>query len=85
MAHLHSLTALLTRTSTTIAPTRRRSAAIVRVLLSSVVAVAMTFGFSPSAAQGQSGCASDVNGDGVVSADDLAILLSDWGELVLVR
>ena len=56
-----------------------------RVLLSGVVALAMTFGFSPSTAQGQSSCASDVNGDGVVSADDLAILLSEWGELVLVR
>ena len=79
MNHLHSLTALLTRTSTTSAPTRLRSAAIVRVLLSGVVAVAMVFGFSPSTAQGQSGCASDINEDGVVSADDLAILLSDWG------
>jgi formylglycine-generating enzyme required for sulfatase activity len=79
MAHLNSLTALLTRTSTTSAPTRRRSAAIVRVLLSGVVAVAMAFGFSPSTAHGQSGCASDINGDGVVSADDLAIVLSSWG------
>ncbi len=79
MAHLNSLTALLTRTSTTSAPTPLRSAAIVRVLLSGVVAVAMAFGFSPSTAQGQSSCASDVNGDGVVNAADLALLLSDWG------
>ena len=83
MAHLHSLTALLTRTSTTSAPTRLRSAAIVRVLLSGVVAVAMTFGFSLSTAQGQSGCAGDNNGDGVVNADDLAIVLSSWGEFCL--
>ena len=54
-----------------------------RVLLSSVVAVAMTFGFSPSTAHGQNGCASDVNGDGVVNGDDLATLLSDWGEVCL--
>jgi formylglycine-generating enzyme required for sulfatase activity len=83
MAHLNSLTALLTRTSTTSAPTPRRSTAIVRVLLSGVVAVAMTFGFSPSTAQGQSGCAGDNNGDGVVSGDDLAIVLSSWGEVCL--
>ena len=54
-----------------------------RVLLSSVVAVAMTFGFSPSTAHGQNGCASDVNGDGVVNGDDLATLLSSWGEVCL--
>ncbi|MEI7878255.1 MAG: IPT/TIG domain-containing protein, partial [Planctomycetota bacterium] len=79
MAHLNSLTALLTRTSTTSAPTRLRSAVIVRVLLSGVVAVAMAFGFSPSTAQGQSGCASDLNGNGVVSGGDLALVLSSWG------
>ena len=50
-----------------------------RVLLSGVVAVAMAFGFSPSTAQGQGSCAGDVNDDGVVSADDLAIVLSSWG------
>ena len=81
MAHLNSLTALLTRTSTTSAPKRRRSAAIGRVLLSGVVAVAMTFGFSPSTAHGQIGCAGDNNGDGVVNGHDLAILLSSWGEV----
>ena len=54
-----------------------------RVFLSSVVAVAMAFGFSPSAAQGQSGCASDVNGDGVVNAADISIVLSDWGATCL--
>ena len=79
MAHLKSLTALLTRTSTTSAPARRRSAAIVRVLLSGVVAVAMAFGFSPSTVHGQSVCASDLNGNGVVSGDDLALVLSSWG------
>ena len=81
MAHLNSLTAPLTRTSTTSAPKRRRSAAIGRVLLSGVVAVAMTFGFSPSTAHGQIGCAGDNNGDGVVNGHDLAILLSSWGEV----
>ena len=54
-----------------------------RVLLSGVVAVAMAFGFSPSAAQGQSGCASDVNSDGVVNAADISIVLSDWGATCL--
>ena len=54
-----------------------------RVFLSSVVAVAMAFGFSPSTAQGQSGCASDVNGDGVVNAADISIVLSDWGATCL--
>ena len=54
-----------------------------RILLSGVVAVAMAFGFSQSTAQGQSGCAGDNNGDGVVNGDDLAIVLSSWGELCL--
>ena len=52
-----------------------------RVLLSAVVAVAMAFGFSPSTAQGQGSCAGDNNGDGVVNGEDLAILLSGWGEV----
>jgi formylglycine-generating enzyme required for sulfatase activity len=44
-----------------------------------LIAMAMTFGFSPSTAQGQSGCASDVNGDGVVNGADLGRVLGDWG------
>jgi len=50
-----------------------------RVLLSAVVAVAMTFGFSPSTAQGQGSCAGDISGDGVVNGNDLAIVLNSWG------
>jgi len=50
-----------------------------RVLLSAVVAVAMAFGFSPSTAQAQGSCAGDINGDGMVDGNDLAILLSSWG------
>ena len=50
-----------------------------RVFLSGVVAVAMTFGFSPSAAQGQGSCAGDISGDGVVNGFDLAIVLNSWG------
>jgi formylglycine-generating enzyme required for sulfatase activity len=50
-----------------------------RVLLSGVVAVAMTFGFSPSTAQGQGSCAGDNNGDGMVNAVDISIVLANWG------
>ena len=50
-----------------------------RVFLSSVVAIAMAFGVSPSTAQGQVSCSGDVNGDGVVNGNDLAIVLSSWG------
>ena len=50
-----------------------------RVFLSSVVAVAMAFGFSPSTAQGQGSCAGDVNDDGMVNAVDISIVLSSWG------
>jgi len=46
-----------------------------------LIAMAMTFGFSPSTAQAQAQgiCASDLNGDGVVNGADLGIVLSDWG------
>ena len=50
-----------------------------RVLLSSVVAVAMAFGFSLSTAQGQGSCSGDISGDGVVNGNDLAIVLNSWG------
>ncbi len=52
-----------------------------RVFLSGVVAIAMTFGFSPSTAQGQGSCAGDNNGDGVVNQVDLAIVLAGLGSL----
>ena len=82
MAHLNSLTALVTRTFTTSAPTPRRSTAIARsatMVAGALIAMAMTFGFSPSTAQAQGSCASDVNGDGVVNGADLGRVLSDWG------
>jgi formylglycine-generating enzyme required for sulfatase activity len=44
-----------------------------------LIAMAMTFGFSPSTAQAQGSCASDVNGDGVVNGGDIGRVLSDWG------
>jgi formylglycine-generating enzyme required for sulfatase activity len=44
-----------------------------------LLAMAMTFGFSPSTAQAQGSCASDVNGDGVVNGGDIGAVLSDWG------
>jgi len=58
---------------------RDRNMKSLRVLLSAVVAIAMAFGVSPSTAQGQVSCAGDVNGDGVVNGNDLAIVLSSWG------
>ena len=48
-----------------------------KILLSLVAAVAMTFGVSTSSAQAQ--CASDITGDGQINGADLAQLLADWG------
>ena len=82
MAHLNSLTALLTRTFTRSTPTPRRSTALARcatMAAGALLAMAMTFGFSPSTAQAQGSCASDVNGDGVVNGGDIGAVLSDWG------
>jgi formylglycine-generating enzyme required for sulfatase activity len=82
MAHLNSLTALLTRTFTRSTPTPRRSTALARsatMVAGALIAMAMTFGFSPSTAQAQGSCASDVNGDGVVNGGDIGAVLSDWG------
>ena len=50
------------------------------LLLSIAAAVAMTFGFSTSAAQGQGSCGgADTNGDGLVNGVDLAVVLGAWG------
>ena len=51
-----------------------------KILLSLVAAVTMTFGLSTSSAQGQGSCGgADTNGDGLVNGVDLAVVLGAWG------
>ncbi len=58
-------------------PSRVQNLKSANVLLSTVAAVALTFGFSTSSVQGQ--CTTDTSGDGQVGGEDLAPLLADWG------
>jgi formylglycine-generating enzyme required for sulfatase activity len=51
-----------------------------KILLSLVAAVTMTFGLSTSSVQGQGSCGgADTNGDGLVNGVDLAVVLGAWG------